>query len=482
MAATKTVPTKKLAKSKPNSGTTITTRDSPVVLPPTKTASAQKNLVPSTSGSSSSSLGISLLVAFTAFAFGIVTPPVLHELHAKSSSVYVTGSQRGRVTLENSLQQNYPCTQERLEEFWHDQPVQGFHIVCLNLDEGGNLFVKYYKNGRRNDSPEQTMGSNPVAWPTLRSNLVENLGLSVADDLHQPWALFTPQGERALDEVSEEEELGLFARTMSTKVGMLLVYQGGQFLWPGVRIGFRRQIPLYSIIPEHVPMDKGNWTVTLETLSLKPLVVSVDGFLSPEECQHIQTKAEPSMQYSGVVLHDADEGRPASDFRTSKTTFLSSNGDNILVDIDYRTASLTRIPRRHQEHVQVLRYGPTEHYTAHHDYFDPALYQNDRNTLRLIGNGRRNRLATVFWYLSDVEEGGRTVFPRFNGGRERNFDDCETGLLVKPETGKVIIFYSLNFDGSRDHHSLHGACPVKQGVKWAANKWIWNEAMPYVSE
>lgn len=187
------------------------------------------------------------------------------------------------------------------------------------------------------------------------------------------------------------------------------------------------------------------------------------------------------MQYSGVVLHDADEGRPASDFRTSKTTFLHSDRDNILLDIDYRTASLTRIPRRHQEQVQVLRYGNTEYYTAHHDYFDPALYQKDRNTLQLIANGRRNRLATVFWYLSDVEEGGHTVFPRFNGGRERNFDDCETGLLVKPEEGKVIIFYSLNFDGSRDHHSLHGACPVKEGVKWAANKWIWNEPMSYTS-
>lgn len=192
---------------------------------------------------------------------------------------------------------------------------------------------------------------------------------------------------------------------------------------------------------------------------------------------------------------DKDKGRPASDFRTSQTTFLGPV-DDIFVDIDYRTASLTRVPRNNQEHVQVLRYGVGEHYDSHHDYFgtniasatatcltdfiiDPQFYQSDKNTLRLIRNGNRNRLATVFWYLSDVAEGGETVFPRFNRGQERSFRDCESGLLVKPQEGKVIIFYSLTADGNMDPYSLHGACPPKEGIKWAANKWIWNERMGY---
>ena len=40
---------------------------------------------------------------------------------------------------------------------------------------------------------------------------------------------------------------------------------------------------------------------------------------------------------------------------------------------------------------------------------------------------------------------------------------------------KVIIFYSLLPSGDGDSASQHGACPVTSGVKWAANKWLWNK-------
>lgn len=100
--------------------------------------------------------------------------------------------------------------------------------------------------------------------------------------------------------------------------------------------------------------------------------------------------------------------------------------------------------------------------------------------MRLIENGKKNRLATVFWYLSDVAQGGETAFPRFGGSEPRSMQDCGIGLLVKPEKGKVIIFYSLKMNGETDDKSLHGACPVKEGVKYAGNKWVWNEAMWYV--
>lgn len=380
----------------------------------------------------------------------------------------------------------YPCTDERLEQFLHESYVPGFHILCWDMDDA-NLSLQYYRGGATTIMSPRISLPVPLSWSTLRDWLVTSLRLPPASDAdmhHQAWALFTPEGERIVDAETLEDDVGEIAITLAAQFEMVLLYQGGQFLWPGVRIGFERSVALYSIMPPHSPHlsdDTKNVRVTLETLSLVPLVLSVRGFLSTEECQHIQQRAAPTMEYSGVVLMDHDQGRPASDFRTSQTTFLDAEDDEILLDLDYRTASLVRLPRTHQETVQVLRYGSTERYVSHHDYFDPSQYQQDQSTLQLIDNGRRNRMVTVFWYLSDVEEGGETVFPRFNRGREQSFEDCETGLKVKPELGKVIIFYNMMFDGTTDPNSLHGACPVKKGVKWAANKWVWNEPMEYVS-
>ena len=65
----------------------------------------------------------------------------------------------------------------------------------------------------------------------------------------------------------------------------------------------------------------------------------------------------------------------------------------------------------------------------------------------------------------------------------QNLVGChETGLKVKPEKGKVIIFYNMLPDGNMDEYSLHAACPVKKGIKWAANKWVWNLPTPYAEE
>jgi hypothetical protein len=126
-----------------------------------------------------------------------------------------------------------------------------------------------------------------------------------------------------------------------------------------------------------------------------------------------------------------------------------------------------------QEYVQVLRYEKGQKYDHHTDYFDPRFYQSDPETLKTIKGGEQNRLATVLWYLSTVTDGGQTVFPRAFGSTPDNSSDCSTGLLVPPVRGQVVMFYSLTADGALDPMSVHGACPVGEGVKNAGNKWVW---------
>ncbi|KAL7571316.1 hypothetical protein ACA910_007637 [Epithemia clementina (nom. ined.)] len=426
-------------------------------------------------------------------------------------------------------QPRFPCTPEFLQDYWHDEPVPGFHIACFEEAEASviddskeALSVTIFKFGLAQDPWH--CRTTTKDWNDIKTNCLETtesqLGLSspsssTANLNFQPYALFTPEGQRLVtggddddDDNDESTTMGRIVANVLLRTGVVLIFQGGQFLWPGVRVGFeRRNVRLLEMggpdDPTNSNHDNDNdttnntTTVTITTLSLKPLVVSIQGFLSDDECTYIQEMAQPSLQYSGVVLMDHDQGRPASDFRTSQSTFLTHHQDDLLRRLEDRVASLTRVPRSHQEHVQVLRYGLGEKYDYHTDYFDVSLYSQDRSTLALTKHGRRNRLATVFWYLSNVTAGGETAFPttfgadwyqRTSEDSVCNFPDgsssssSSSGLLVKPERGKVIIFYSLLMSGKVDPNSLHEACPVKEGTKWAANKWIWNEPMHFIDE
>nr|CAN75013.1 hypothetical protein VITISV_039948 [Vitis vinifera] len=112
----------------------------------------------------------------------------------------------------------------------------------------------------------------------------------------------------------------------------------------------------------------------------------------------------------------------------------------------------------------ILRYEIGQRYNSHYDAFDPAEY----------GPQKSHRIATFLVYLSDVEEGGETMFPFENGlnmDKDYDFQRC-IGLKVKPHQGDGLLFYSMFPNGTIDPTSLHGSCPVIKGEKWVATKWI----------
>jgi prolyl 4-hydroxylase len=379
--------------------------------------------------------------------------------------------------------------------------ANGEAIIHNDVGESNTLRFAFLNNSVKPKmyQRKKITGSGGLAsidWNEVKQLLVRELKLMPEGPRQQPWAIFTPLGERIVgendvvskggnnsDDVASLSSNTHILQTLASS-GMVLVFQGGNWRWPGVREGFQRQIELSPTLDFTDDYSTEKRNITIETLSMTPLVVSIKGFLSEEECDHIAKTAGPRMEYSAVSLKDVDKGKAASNWRTSQSAFLSSGGDPILTAIDHRTASLSRVPKGHQEVLQVLRYGQHEKYDAHHDYFDPRDYQSDKSTMNLIQNGKRNRYATVFWYLTTVKEGGETIFPNFrNRPLPRGYvhSDCNYGLKVKPQKGKVIIFYSLDARGQMDPNSLHGACPVigEDDVKYAANKWIWNAPMGF---
>ena len=155
-----------------------------------------------------------------------------------------------------------------------------------------------------------------------------------------------------------------------------------------------------------------------------------------------------------------------------RCTIISHFGLNFAA-MSERVARLVACPASYQESLQVLSYALRQKYDVHLDAFDPQFYQQKPDFLERIDHGHRNRLATAFWYMTSVEEGGETIFPRAGGKEQRdslwpfdcvpaisvtppptglahphvnNVDELQrerVGLLVPPEQGKIIIFYNL---------------------------------------
>ena len=78
------------------------------------------------------------------------------------------------------------------------------------------------------------------------------------------------------------------------------------------------------------------------------------------------------MGSSTVIKMDGDQDKPTDSWRTSTTYFLQRGANKLVQELEKRVAQVTRVPILHGEGVQVLRYGQTQKYNAHHDFFDPA--------------------------------------------------------------------------------------------------------------
>ncbi|CAI0392779.1 unnamed protein product [Linum tenue] len=227
-----------------------------------------------------------------------------------------------------------------------------------------------------------------------------------------------------------------------------------------------------------------------EVISWEPRAFVYHNFLSKEECEYLISLAKPHMVKSTVVDSDTGKSRD-SRVRTSSGTFLARGRDKVIRDIEKRIADFTFIPvgwklvidngnwnnfdysseskyAEHGEGLQILHYEVGQKYEPHFDYFMDAY--NTKN------GGQR--IATVLMYLSDVEEGGETVFPSAKGNYSavpwwNELSECgKKGLSVKPKMGDALLFWSMKPDASLDPSSLHGGCAVIKGNKWSSTKWM----------
>ncbi|KAF0930716.1 hypothetical protein E2562_034911 [Oryza meyeriana var. granulata] len=241
-----------------------------------------------------------------------------------------------------------------------------------------------------------------------------------------------------------------------------LQYNNYMYASPNQRDSFI-SIPLNRLRRLETRGEKGEpWT---EVLSWEPRAFLYHNFLSKEECEYLISLAKPHMKKSTVV-DSSTGGSKDSRVRTSSGMFLTRGQDKIVRTIEKRISDYTFIPVENGEGLQVLHYEVGQKYEPHFDYF-----HDEFNTK----NGGQ-RIATLL--ISDVEDGGETVFPssKVNSSSSPFYNElsecAKKGLSVKPKMGDALLFWSMRPDGTLDPSSLHGGCPVIKGNKWSSTKWM----------
>lgn len=207
-------------------------------------------------------------------------------------------------------------------------------------------------------------------------------------------------------------------------------------------------------------------SIPFQVLSWKPRALYFPNFATKEQCEFIIALVKKNLAPSSLALRKGETVENTKDIRTSSGTFVSANEDKsgTLDFIEEKIAKATMIPRSHGEAFNVLRYEIGQKYNCHYDVFNPEEY----------GPQKSQRVASLLLYLSNVEEGGETMFPFENSqniGTGYDYKKC-IGLKVKPRQGDALLFYSTFINGTIDMTSLHGSCPVIKGQKWVATKWI----------
>jgi prolyl 4-hydroxylase len=225
-------------------------------------------------------------------------------------------------------------------------------------------------------------------------------------------------------------------------------------------------------------------------------VFLVEKFLTNENTDEIIEAAnQGEMQASAGVLQtdELKQKKQHSEFRTSNQAWLHPRGKKtaaLVETLDGRVANLTRVASSHQEHTQVLRYRPGQYYHGHMDWSELELYSGQKQIWTNAHYGWKDRMITVFWYLTDVEEGGETIFPKQGqpvcppfqrhcpGSSEPDMASCDAPLKVKPKRGTVVLWYNFHPSGRGDRNALHAGCPPSvNDTKWSANKWVHTKPM-----
>lgn len=253
-------------------------------------------------------------------------------------------------------------------------------------------------------------------------------------------------------------------RTTITPVPPDIAASGGMLLadQPGMKAGFG-DLTAHDFL--RVDVDAPN----LRVLCIDPPILTVDDFLTHDECDALIDAAAGSGEMKVSAVGGSDDG---INIRTSKTCTLDSpaltnhptkkailaKAEALLPQLAGLSASKAAFkPPTSQspysfELPQVAHYQGGEYFKTHEDAFPDDV-------ARRKGYQRR---ATVLVYLNDVAEGGAT-----------RFDKLSPPLDVTPVKGRMLLFFPGTKASMPDARTLHTASEAVPGhEKWISQLWV----------
>ena len=201
-----------------------------------------------------------------------------------------------------------------------------------------------------------------------------------------------------------------------------------------------------------IPNQDGS-TMRLRLLHRSPPVLTLDNFLTMDECQNIRKVAEERESSTHRVGSATFQG--ALSTRTSTSWFCRYVDLPVLIA---KAHQVLGVPLETMEEPQIVRYKGGEEFSWHYDEVPKSQ----------LSNGGQ-RVATLLVYLTDVpsSRGGGTTF--------RDLKESSTSsspLAKQPQMGSALLFFPSFADGTPDDRTLHKSEVLKGNDSEDDHKWI----------
>ncbi|XP_060880427.1 prolyl 4-hydroxylase subunit alpha-2-like isoform X2 [Metopolophium dirhodum] len=197
-----------------------------------------------------------------------------------------------------------------------------------------------------------------------------------------------------------------------------------------------------------------------EDINSEPLIKIYHDVLYDDEILKIKMMSLANMNDAQVKTIAGNDSVVQEQTRSGQVYWINEVDAVEYFDaLNTRIESFTGFSTKTAELYQIVNYGLGGHYLPHHDPFI-------KGTENLVFG---NRLVTVLFYLTGVQNDGYTAFPMLN-------------IVTPAERGSALVWNNLHMsNGELCYETLHGSCPLLKGNKWIMTRWLYEEGqhLPY---